>query len=337
MSSKVVTGSKLKLSPELSYAIKGLLPEEWAKEEASYLLQKSHQAPPPVDLKTILPLRKIETKVTSQNQLNCSARLVPCQNKFKVVVRTARNENPITKKRRRFTIAHEIGHTYFFNLDHEPLIRLPGLERYSLTEERLCDMFASSLLMPEEALLKKYYSYNKKTHFLCILHELHNEFDVSYGAMALRLIKQLKLWKGVLFTCQWLPKEVNWGVGVDKNVGSLQNQSWRLYWSVIPDELSNKLYIPKPTKFRNYTPSIKWNCIEQLAQELNFYEIKEFSITNIEAGRFSNFRKVLTSYIGEQSIFTGWATAIPRFWLNKKQKSSQNPKREMTIVLAFDM
>lgn len=336
MSSEVVTGSNLKLSPALAYATKGLSPEKWAKVQASYLLRKSNQISPPIDLKKILPLRKIDTKVTSKSQLNCSARLVPCQDKFKIVVCTERNETPLAKKRRRFTIAHEIGHTYFFNLAHEPFVRLPGLERYSPSEERLCDMFASALLMPEELLLKKYHSYNT-SHFLRILYELHNEFDVSYGAMALRLIRHLKLWKGVLFACQWLPKEVNWGADIDKSNSSLDDQTWRLYWSVISEDISKKLYIPRPTKFRNYIPSIKWNCIEELSQELNFYEIKNFSITNIEAGRFSNFRNVLTTYIGDQPTFRGWATAIPRVWLNKKQNLSKNPKRETTIVLAFEL
>lgn len=339
LSKKNTTEFQLNLSPELSHAINGLSPKEWANLESSHLLRQTNQFSPPVDLKSILHLRKIDTKVTSQNILGCSARLVPHHDGFKIIVRTEKEKkgNPWTKKRRRFTIAHEIGHTYFFDLDKAPPSRLPGLENYSPSEERLCDMFASALLMPEKLLLKRYASFDNE-HFLSILQKLHNEFDVSYGAMALRLIKHLNLWKGILFTCQWLPKEVNWVTSIDnKKSGTADDQAWRLYWSVVPDDISKKLYIPKPTKYRNYTPSFKWDCIEKLANDLIVNEIKEFSITDIEAGRFSNLREILRTHLEDRPLFTGWATVIPRAWMNEKQKFNRDRRRDITVVLAFDL
>jgi hypothetical protein len=50
----------------------------------------------------------------------------------------------------RFSIAHELGHTFFFDRSGERATRLP--KRSSPAEERFCNVFAGDLLCPRAAL-----------------------------------------------------------------------------------------------------------------------------------------------------------------------------------------
>src|ERR1700687_5339224 len=49
-------------------------------------------------------------------------------------------------RRQRFSIAHELGHTFFYDRSMRPARRLP--QRVSNREEQFCDVFAGELLAP---------------------------------------------------------------------------------------------------------------------------------------------------------------------------------------------
>lgn len=54
--------------------------------------------------------------------------------------------NSVSDRRQRFSIAHELGHTFFFDRSSTPPRRLPS--RHTEEEEKFCDLFARELLFP---------------------------------------------------------------------------------------------------------------------------------------------------------------------------------------------
>ena len=76
--------------------------------------------------------------------------------------------------RQRFTIAHELGHL-ILNINND-----------KLDEERLCNRFASALLMPKEAIINEF-GYSRGNINFFELTAFKNEFKVSYAAIVYRL------------------------------------------------------------------------------------------------------------------------------------------------------
>ena len=76
--------------------------------------------------------------------------------------------------RQRFTIAHELGHLVL-NINNE-----------ELDQEKLCNRFASALLMPKEAVINEFGISRRNINFF-ELTAFKNEFKVSYAAIVYRL------------------------------------------------------------------------------------------------------------------------------------------------------
>jgi hypothetical protein len=120
------------------------------------------------------------------DQLDCAAALEPIGSQyvhgFNVLL--ARQGSPT---RLRFTLAHEICHTFFY--EHVPEIKFVPHEIDPM-EERLCDFGAAELLMPPSAVQK-----SAAQRPICIesLRALAEQFSVSAAAMFLRL-RSLRLW-----------------------------------------------------------------------------------------------------------------------------------------------
>ena len=76
--------------------------------------------------------------------------------------------------RQRFTIAHELGHL---------ILNIKGKE---IDHEKLCNRFASALLMPKEAVINEFGKARKNINFF-ELTAFKNEYKVSYTAIIYRL------------------------------------------------------------------------------------------------------------------------------------------------------
>ena len=100
--------------------------------------------------------------------------------------------------RRRFTIAHEIGHVVLQKVAH-------GRVSPSNELERLCDMFATELLMPKPVFLREI----DHDFHLSGLPDLAHRFRVSLTSAAIRLAEIRKV--SIFETDK---TEVRWGVGI---------------------------------------------------------------------------------------------------------------------------
>lgn len=127
-----------------------------------------------------------------------SASLVPDRDGFVVLVNA---DHPST--RQRFSVAHEIVHTFFYDIDKTPPMRPPAIARPDEHEERLCDRGAAELLVPTDALKKRALVLASGAEAVVAL---ATEFDVSTQVMARRLVED-DLWPGVtIVLLRWIPE-----------------------------------------------------------------------------------------------------------------------------------
>ncbi len=150
--------------------------------DAEEVLKKYSTADVPVNVEDICKEYGIKVFVEDLSELEkkCSrpiSGLIYKTNDVKVIFV---NRGDILQ-RRRFTIAHELGH-FFLHFDgsgKDTIISFRGLRN---KEESEADRFAANLLMPQERLLKEYHSIPYPTASY-----LSKIFNVSVAAMRYRL------------------------------------------------------------------------------------------------------------------------------------------------------
>ncbi len=220
------------------------------------LLNQSGQNAPPVLLEKVLPLRKISRSIKYSNSLSGLARLVPISGGFEVSTKEYR---PFLRHQWRFSIAHEIGHTLFYSFDKPTPERKVNTGVSFEDEERLCDRFASELLMPGDWVTQEFSkrcsdsSHKKRMEAYVDLCKL---FDVSLQSMAIKLIPELTLWKCILFCCAWVRKNPD-ECASDKN-----KYAWRVLWYVLPDEFAEDIFIPNIMRKQRLFPKFKYQSFD---------------------------------------------------------------------------
>jgi hypothetical protein len=134
--------------------------------------------------------------------------------------------------RLRFSIAHEVGHVFFFDRDSRPPRRFG---RATAHEERFCDEFASELLLPganvpAEASLEK-------------LVELALRLDVSVQVAAMRALRHSRLASKAVI-----------GLAETGKPSDPRNRALRVQWAVtVPG-----VYVPRWLKYRNGPAREAW-------------------------------------------------------------------------------
>lgn len=182
---------------------------------ASRLRKLTRPAGPP-ELYNLLHRRNVLSIDYSRN-INCDGLLQPLGSAYDAGFKMIVNRKPVGY-RWRFTIAHELCHTFFYELVPELKFYPHGVNQ---EEERLCNLGAAELLLPAnpvKSLVKKF------SVSLESLEYLASWFQVSAEVMLLRL-RDLKLWIGQLTV--WRPK-FGGGFGLDRMVGGTKSQ-WE--WS----------------------------------------------------------------------------------------------------------
>ena len=142
-----------------------------------------------------------------------------------------------TQTRVRFTIAHEICHTFFYEI-------VPELKFVSHqtdpAEERLCNVGAAALLMPNDDVVR---ATRKVTPSIVALEQLAEHYNVSLEAMFLRL-RRLARWKCELLIWQ----HTNDGRFLLRRAYRHLNKDWN--WddsSILQDAWEGKKDLPRWT------------------------------------------------------------------------------------------
>lgn len=117
--------------------------------------------------------------------------LAPRPRGFSIVV----NPN-LSSHRRRFTLAHEVGHSFFYDwMTNVPTLRFRS-SRYWV-QEGYASEIARDILLPERLVVRQREATSSPS--LESLRSLSKCFDVSADVLRRRLVEDLRLWDCVLF------------------------------------------------------------------------------------------------------------------------------------------
>lgn len=259
--------------------------DQWIENIVRQLLDLTKQGVPPIKLEPLFKLRRI---------IN-----YPKDYSYKWEVR--------------FTMAHEIAHTFWFDLSTSPPRKtFPSVPKY--ISETLCNAIAAEILMPKymvKEFLKECFStaepYFNIELFRKIVRDFVQKFNVSPNVVIRRLVQDLNLWNVLVLGVSWRSKfygkeavrlgkleieESGFKVQVNVNRRDKPNthnkEAWRLEWYAKPSSISNELFIPTTGN-----PSLHLEIIEELYQSSrNTYCIeKEECLSNFKLG---NLTKHLT-------------------------------------------
>jgi Zn-dependent peptidase ImmA (M78 family) len=179
------------------------------------------EATPPIDPVKLAGARRvcgISNETISQQGI-----LIPVTQGFLIKV-----DARLPKVRKRAVIAHEIAHTFFYDLSKSPPRKIPSLTASAKQEEQWCDDFAGEILMPTQALEKAIYANGSPGmhNFVRIL----DRFDVSPEFAAWRLT-QIDKWPLLIVHLRKAAK--------DWKAADTTNYDWK--WRVFkPFSLKNK-------------------------------------------------------------------------------------------------
>jgi len=156
--------------------------------EIRNFISKSNQNSPPFNPEKIMGYRKIRKIVWDKKLKFRESLLIPIADGFII------NINPNKPDTRlRFSIAHEIGHTYFFDLNTSPPQRSYHVSssRTWVEEGYACEI-AREILMPEPYISKAASKFIEAPSQ--VLLELKKSFCVSYEVLIMRLLHDAHLW-----------------------------------------------------------------------------------------------------------------------------------------------
>lgn len=314
-------------------------PLNWAYKASEQLLRLSNQHKPATNLTPILPLRRINPTIVFEEKLEPLATLRITNDGFQIIANESLKDS-LNSNMLRFTIAHEIGHTFFYDIHKKPPVRFHCLRSFDRGEDKLCDLFASALLTPDEWIYEKF-DIIRNSNIFYIIKKLSSFFRVSYSAMAYRLIHDLNLWNGVLLSCKWSYKDNT--RSPNKMTGNVsEKQAWRIIWRIVPGNLLPELFIPSPTKKNKNLPSVKWKELDRIVSTMKPFDIKELVISSLEAGRLGNLRKIMHKYIGTRNNYKVWITVLDAYKAKAKDDmkdlfTENESKQNKTVLLAIPL
>jgi Zn-dependent peptidase ImmA (M78 family) len=176
------------------------------------LIYKSGQHSPPFNPQKIMKYKVIRKIIWNKNLTHRESMLIPKPDGFYI---QANPNHPITRKR--FSLAHEIGHTYFFDLGSSPPRKFYPISssRYWVEEGYACEI-AREILMPEPYLSKITCKLTKAPSVHALI-KLKSLFNISYEVLIRRLLFDAQLWNSnfwgnslwnaILITSEILPND----------------------------------------------------------------------------------------------------------------------------------
>jgi Zn-dependent peptidase ImmA (M78 family) len=114
---------------------------------------QGNSANPPFDVEKLAKIRRVLE--ISRTNSESSGRLVPTEGGFCIFIGGSESDTSSFSPREVFTCAHEIGHTYFYEVEaSKPILLTKKIYLPKAQIEHLCDSFAAQLLLPDRHLRK---------------------------------------------------------------------------------------------------------------------------------------------------------------------------------------
>jgi len=290
-----------------------------AQDIASEFLTAAKETRPPIDPASILALRRVRPYrlVTGARAelMTKDGRLSVAQDGFRLEVRAG------PKTRTRFTLAHELGHTIFYDLDSSPPRRMLHGEA-PRDEESFCNLVASEILMPADMVgphIQKHHPKDIGASPITTIVGLAEVFKVSAGAMARRLVEDLEVLDGIALGCRWLPKVAS------SNNSTPLGWAWRLSWWAASPAVIGPLYLPAASR----RPRVGLMALEEAYLHRAGLGV-EIDLKSISLG---NLRKILSEEAGERATAHVWVHPILPSGIQLRSRSSEGQAPEDPAVL----
>lgn len=168
--------------------------------EVADILAEMHGHPPPVELTNVCRRLGISLVDSHYENRSFEAILLPEKGGLTVSLKRKCAAGKTYNLRERFTIAHEIGHSMFYDNNRRPPVRLvPGSmspqSKSFVREEQLCNSFAAALLVP----IHSRSQVCTMAPCFASLTELSSHFLVSREVLIRRIKYDFCAWRGVAF------------------------------------------------------------------------------------------------------------------------------------------
>lgn len=151
---------------------------------------------PPFDPNLLLSTRKIIETYFVDKSCMASGLLVPLQGGFRLIINKA---NDFPRSLKRFIIAHEIGHTFFYDINCSvPCYRFNINKSRYWVREGYASEIGGEILMPKD-ILKKTIRKLGLSPSISSLQKIKTKYDVSDLIAAKQLIRFVKEWDSVIF------------------------------------------------------------------------------------------------------------------------------------------
>ena len=258
----------------------------------------------PVELEALSRQRRV-TDIVEDGRLVGEGKLEPHDSGFIIRLRPTQHSHSY---RRRFSIAHELAHTFFYAFVDGRPTRITPWKIATSEEEWVCNRFAAEILMPRAVLftvldvhrVKKDSAYT----VLMSLAGLRRRFGVSDETIAIRLIRELGIARCLFVAYR-----------------STGRDSWRRAWSCVPLWLEGRLSLPR---FATSDCGVDFRSIsrEKKLARLNL------ELHQIELG---NLREVL-----ESNTVTERASAVVRV-SSLRSQSEQAHEPRVEIIIGIDI
>lgn len=262
--------------------------ETVAKTLAAGILTSAKQYHPPINMTAIYPVQHIIS--CNILQIPEDGRLVVEGNGFLLQVKAG------PETRIRFTIAHEIAHTVFYDLK-SPYPKLLINNANPAEEERFCNLLAAEIIMPDHMIRQELKCFAERDQFspIGMILQLAERFKVSPDAMTRRLLEDLDILAGIAITCRWLP-------GTISKTQEKKSQDWRIVWWAASRHVQELLYIPAVAN----RPKINLEIIEDT------YLKRSSSLLQVPLAliRVGNLKRILMEYSGKDQSTDLWLHPI---------------------------
>lgn len=279
--------------------------EKWIESTVKNLLDSTNQTAPPIALESIAKKRKI----SEYPRPHVSA-----------------------KWEDRFTFAHEIAHTFLYDLSTTPPRRIFPSMSQSISEI-LCNRIAAEVLMPKwmvKDFLNEYPSMTEKHFniqiFRKIVLDFMKYFRVSPNVVARRLVENLNLWNILVLGVGWRRKSSekeaiklgelrvrDYGFEIRLNKTRRKSEldengsyAWRVEWYAKPSWGLKELFIPS-----RGNPRVNLRTVEDLYQSSSEIQCLKNS-EQIGAFKIGNLTKHLPKTYGTVKKYPVFACYLKR-------------------------
>ncbi len=288
---------------------------------ASRILEESGQGRPPVSLESVLRVRL--SSVTYAAKLPAEARIEEYEAGFLISLHESLRLLS-KRRRRRFTIAHEIGHTLFYDLETRPPKRRIRLGFGDKFEERLCQDFAAKLLLPTPYMLEVLADFKEspENRRIATIQRICADCVVAVWPVVMRVMRDFDCWNSIVLNVRWSGKY---------GLFSEDKRTWRVLWASVPSSVRG-LYLPtyaRDPKRKAY-PRFELEIFENFVGHSDAWEPIRWAVAANKL-RLGNLSKYLRSNVREDPIL--WVTDLRRAMGAMAQTGFWNVPQEAVDLL----